>query len=337
MHVSTHWLLQCLFGLLLWIPQNASATDIVSAASRSSEPLPSVSSGTTRNLRVGDTKINLFIEDRAFSAGSDGLQDWVLHSAQIVAQYYGSFPVDEVHIAIRGRRGARVLHGQAFGGAGAIVNIDVGLQTTRESLDDDWILIHELIHLAFPSVHRQHHWIEEGLSVYVESIARANAGALTADSVWLGFLRGMPNGLPKAGDKGLDYTPTWGRTYWGGALFCLLADVRIRHQTDNRKNLQDALRAIVAAGYDMTRSGDMREVLKIADQATGITVLTELYDEMRSSPFPNELESLWLALGVAERDGNVIFDDTATMSEIRRALTEVKGPTEAGPLSMPGY
>jgi hypothetical protein len=337
MHVSTHWLCQCLLGLLLWIPQSASATDIVSAASRSSDPLPSVSSGTTRNLRVGDTEINLFIEDRAFSAGSDGLRDWVLHSTKIVAQYYGDFPVDRVHIAIRGRRGARVLNGQAFGGAGAIVNIDVGLQTTRESLDDDWILIHELIHLAFPSVHRQHHWIEEGLSVYVESIARANAGALTADSVWLGFLRGMPNGLPKAGDKGLDYTPTWGRTYWGGALFCLLADVRIRHQTDNRRNLQDALRAIVAAGYDMTRSGDMREVLKIADQATGVTVLAELYDEMRSSPFPNELESLWLALGVAERDGNVIFDDTAAMSEIRRALTEEKGPTEAGPLSMPGF
>ena len=58
----------------------------------------------------------------------------------------------------------------------------------------------------------------------------------------------MPKGLPAAGDRGLDYTPTWGRTYWGGALFCLLADIDIRKRTSNRFGLQDALRAIVAAG-----------------------------------------------------------------------------------------
>jgi len=299
--------------------------------------MPPVSSGQTEKLQLGDTLVNLFIENRPFEAGNDGLRDWVLRSTEIVSQYYGSFPVDEVYIAIRGRRGNRVVHGQAFGGAGAVVNVDVGLATTRESLDDDWILIHELIHLAFPSVPRRHHWIEEGLSVYVESIARANAGALTADSVWLGFLRGMPNGLPKGGDKGLDYTPTWGRTYWGGALFCLLADIRIRQQTHNEKNLRDALRAIVAAGYDMTKSGDMREVLEVGDQATGVTVLTELYDEMRSAPYPNELDGLWTALGVAEQASTVVYDDTAALAGIRRALTEEKRPAEADLLIMPGY
>jgi len=337
MQISMNRLAQYLLFAILWISQNAMAADVVSAASRRSAPMPPVSSGQTEKLRLGDTRINLFIENRTFAAGPDGLRDWVLRSAEIVAQYYGRFPVDEVHIAIRGRRGNRVVHGQAFGGAGAIVNVDVGLQAGRESLDDDWILIHELIHLAFPSVPRRHHWIEEGLSVYVESIARANAGALTADSVWLGFLRGMPNGLPKAGDKGLDYTPTWGRTYWGGALFCLLADIRIRQQTDNESNLQDALRAIVAAGYDMTKSGDLREVLNVADQATGVTVLTELYDEMRSAPYPDELDGLWTAMGVAEQAGTVVYDDTAALADIRRAMTAKERPAEAGLLIMPGY
>ena len=299
--------------------------------------MPPVSTGQTEILTLGNTTVNLFIEDRSFEAGIDGLSDWVMRSAEIVSQYYGGFPVETVHIAIRGRRGNRVVHGQAFGGAGAIVNVDVGLATTRESLDEDWILIHELIHLAFPTVPRRHHWIEEGLSVYVESIARANAGALTAESVWLGFLRGMPNGLPKAGDKGLDYTPTWGRTYWGGALFCLLADIRIRQQTDNEKNLQDALRAIVAAGYDMTQSGDMREVLIAADQATGVTVLMELYEEMRAAPYPDELDGLWLALGVTEQAGAVVYDDTAALADIRRALTEETRAAGAGLITMPGY
>ena len=55
---------------------------------------------------------------------------------------------------------------------------------------------------------------------------------------------GMPQGLPAAGDQGLDNTHIWGRTYRGGAMFCLLADIEIRKQTGNAKGLLDALRAI---------------------------------------------------------------------------------------------
>lgn len=57
-----------------------------------------------------------------------------------------------------------------------------------------------------------------------------------------------PFGRPEAGDRGLDRTPTWGRTYWGGAFFCFVADVQIREATHGAKSLDDALRAIVAAG-----------------------------------------------------------------------------------------
>ena len=44
----------------------------------------------------------------------------------------------------------------------------------------------------------------------------------------------------QGGGFGLDNTHTWGRTYWGGAMFCLLADVEIRRRTHNRRGLQDA-------------------------------------------------------------------------------------------------
>jgi hypothetical protein len=217
------------------------------------------------------------------------------------------------------------MNGRAFGNAGAVVNVDVGLLATPETLANDWILIHELIHLAFPSLPRQNHWIEEGISVYVESIARARSGSLSADAVWAGFLDGMPNGLPQAGDKGLDYTRTWGRTYWGGALFCLLADIRIREQTDGQKTLRNALRGVVEADYDITKSADIRAVLQIADQATGVNVLLELYDEMRAAPLPKEIDSLWANLGVTRQAGKIIYDDDAPLAAIRRALTQQYG------------
>ena len=111
---------------------------------------------------------------------------------------------------------------------------------------DDWMLTHEMIHLAFPSMARTHHWIEEGISVYVEPVARVQAGQLSAERMWSDVVRDMPQGEPEAGDNGLDRTHTWGRTYWGGAMFCLVADVRIRQKTGNHKGLQDALRGILA-------------------------------------------------------------------------------------------
>ena len=37
-------------------------------------------------------------------------------------------------------------------------------------------------------------------------------------------------------------------TYWGGALFALLADVRIRAATANARSLDDVVRAVLVAG-----------------------------------------------------------------------------------------
>jgi hypothetical protein len=82
----------------------------------------------------------------------------------------------------------------------------------------DWELTHEMVHFSFPSVERRHHWIEEGIATYVEPIGRASIGILTAEQVWGEMRRDMPQGLPEAGDQGLDHTHTWGRTYWGGAF-----------------------------------------------------------------------------------------------------------------------
>jgi len=87
----------------------------------------------------------------------------------------------------------------------------------------------------------------------------------------------------------------------------------------------------------MRKSGDLREVLLVGDRETGVTVLTDLYNEMRSAPYPDELDSLWFSLGVTEQAGNVVYDDTAALAEIRRALTEEKKPAEAGLKFMPGY
>jgi hypothetical protein len=186
-----------------------------------------------------------------------------------------------------------------------------------------------MVHLAFPSIAREHHWIEEGIATYVEPIARVETGELAVSSVWRDLVEGLPNGLPGPDDRGLDHTPTWGRTYWGGALFCLLADVEIRRQTNDRYGLKDALRAIVVAGANIEVEWKLTRALQVGDQATGVHVLTELYERMGAKPVATDLPALWSQLGVEPRAGTVAFDDHAPLANVRRAIVAA-APDAAG-------
>src|SRR6202021_3742385 len=91
-------------------------------------------------------------------------------------------------------------------------------------------------------------------------------------------------GAPGAGDEGVRPAHTWGRTWWGGSLFCLVADVQIRVATGNRKGLQDALRAIVAAGGTIDHEWPLARALEIGDRATATNVLTKMYAPWGTSP-----------------------------------------------------
>ena len=254
--------------------------------------------------------------------------DWVTASAGAVALYYGQYPVKQAEIQITFHDGRGVRSGRASGWRGPHITISVGKANTVKDFAEDWMMTHEMIHLAFPSVAEKHHWIEEGISVYVEPIARAHAGILTAEDAWKDLVEGVPQGLPQAGDRGLDLTPTWGRTYWGGALFCLLADVEIHRRTNNRRGLRDALQAILKAGGAIENEWALQRAFEIGDQATGVPVLHELYEKMATVPYAPDLPALWGELGIAKRDGRMMFNDRAPLASIREAIdpTRKKAP-----------
>ncbi len=249
--------------------------------------------------------------------------DWIKTAARAVTDYYGRFPVERVEIRIRAVSGNRIGSGRTFGRRfGGVITAEVGRATTAAHFSSDWLMTHEMVHLAFPSVADRHHWIEEGLATYVEPIARVRARDLTARQVWTDLVRDLPQGLPEAGDRGLDFTSTWGRTYWGGALFCLLADVEIRRRTANAKGLEDALRGIMQAGGTISADWDLERALRIGDRATGVPVLQELYAQMRADPHPVDLAQLWEGLGIDRSKGKVTLRDDAPLSSVRRAIMQ---------------
>jgi hypothetical protein len=246
---------------------------------------------------------------------------WVTRCVRSVAEYFGRLPDPNARLLIVPVGGSGIRGGTTYGYRGAASRILLGRDTTEPQLAQDWVLVHELVHQGFPTVSDEHHWMEEGLATYVEPIARAQAGELSASKVWADLVDGLPKGLPRGGDRGLDHTPTWGRTYWGGALFYLLAELEIRRRTDNRFGLQDALRAVVAAGGNISRSWPVEEVLTVGDAGTGTHVLTELYNQMKDKPVNVDLGALWRQLGVTMQGTTVSFDDSAPLSSTRRAIT----------------
>jgi len=287
----------------------------------------------TSSLVIGNARIDIVIERTSLHVPVNNIFRWVKSAAECVTTYYGRFPVPQALIRITPFEGRGVRNGRTFGDRGGRITIRVGNETSPSELASDWMLTHEMVHLAFPTVDDNHHWIEEGIATYVEPIARIQAGHLKAEQMWFDLVRDMPQGLPHAGDRGLDHTHTWGRTYWGGALFCLLADVEIRRQTNNAKGLEHALRGILDAGGDIRKEWNLEDALRTGDRAVGVSVLQPLYARMKDKPVSVDLDSLWTQLGVQSDGASVRFDDSATLSAIRRAITTRQSAAEKDPSS----
>lgn len=274
----------------------------------------------TRILEVAGSRILIAFAPGKLTVTDEEMIAWAESSANAIVTYFGKFPIPHALVMLIPARGRWVGEGKTLSGGGGSIFMRVGERANVRSLKDDWVLVHEMTHLAFPSVAREHDWAEEGLATYVEPFARARAGTMTAEDAWKGLVEGLPNGLPGPGDQGLDRTPTWGRTYWGGALFYLLADIEIRKQTKNRYGLEHALRGILAAGGDNAHRWQLEDAFATGDKAIGVTVLRDLHAQMGSAPHPVDLDALAKDLGVFRDKTTVRFDDAAPLAGIRRAI-----------------
>jgi hypothetical protein len=282
--------------------------------------------GVTQVLSIGGATIEVDLAPGNTDVQPSQILSWIERAARAVTIYYGRFPVQRVRVrVVLDSSQEDSIHGTTWGNVGGfqgVTRMRLGRHVTERDLADDWTMTHEFVHMAFSSLPDNQSWMEEGLATYVEPIARAQAGQLPVRQVWAGTILGMAQGQPKRGDLGLDQTRSWGRTYWGGAMFCLVADVGIRRKTENRKGLQDALRAIVASGGTIDKEWPLLNVLEIGDKATGTTVLVDMYNQWKDKPATVDLEKLWLELGI-RRSGmdGVELVPRAPLSTIRDAIT----------------
>jgi hypothetical protein len=272
-------------------------------------------------LEVKGGVITVDFDPAEFDVPRDVIWKWIDDAARAVVAYYGHFPVAQCNLRITSTFGRGVGFGQAWGYSKIpTISVDLGRGTRAEDLADDWTLTHEMVHLAFPSLARTHHWLEEGLATYIEPIARFKAGLRSEESVWHEWLQSMSQGQPEEGDRGLDYTHTWGRVYWGGALFALVSDVEIRRASSNRQGLRHALQGILNSGGTMAVTWTITDTLAMGDRATQTQILSVEYQKRRAAPAPVDLDQLWANLGVRLVNGRVVLDDRAPWADIRQRI-----------------
>jgi hypothetical protein len=274
----------------------------------------------TTEIAVAGALVRVEFTPGAFPDGGAQVLAWVRRSAQIVRGYYGRFPATPLDLRIVAETGDGVQGGTTFANPAAYIRVRLGREVSAAQLMADWVLVHEMTHLALPDTGEQHAWLSEGIATYVEGVARVQAGNRSEADVWREELHAMPRGMPQSDDRGLDHTHSWGRTYWGGAMFCLLADVEIHKRTDNRQGLQEALRAVLAQSGGLSADWPIEKVLRTGDAATGTTVLEDLYAKLKDQPVSPDLVTLWSSLGVRADGDSVALSDTAPLAAVRQAI-----------------
>lgn len=250
------------------------------------------------------------------------IRAWIEESAQVTVPLFGRFPVDRTTLFVVPARGEdEVVFGKVLSLAGASVVVVVGDQMPPSARHKDWVLVHELFHLGFPTFRGEGRWLGEGLATYYEPILRARAGWTTESEVFRQFARNMPRGQgPRGSNAGLSARDDLDTIYWGGALFCFAADVRIREETRGKKSLDDVLRAALERGGDATHVWTVRDVVSLGDSVTGTSVLSDMYERHAARGERIDLDSLMASLGVGQdgRDN----DDSRPLAWIRRGILD---------------
>ncbi len=144
----------------------------------------------------------------------DAIVAWITHAAEGIAAYYGHYPSAAPLFLVLPDEGTST-DGKTLGNGGASTILRIGPRVTPALAREGWVATHEMIHLNFPSFGYPHSWLEEGIATYVEPIVRVRAGVIAPDALWHDLVKQGADGLPKAGDEGLERTHTWGRDLLG--------------------------------------------------------------------------------------------------------------------------
>jgi hypothetical protein len=278
-------------------------------------------------LDFGYTQIDVVFLGEPLAMGDAAALEFIRLSAFRIVSLFREFPVDTTVFVVPVPGAREVVFGRVLSLAGASVALLFGADTPAAGVRDNWVVVHELFHLACPTFVGEGRWLEEGLATYYEPILRERGGWMTEAALWTHFVREMPRGLRRSGDPpGLEDRDDIDSTYWGGALFALLADVRSRAATGNAGSLDAVMRLVRYRIGSARATARVADFLRTAEEGTQTREVTAVYESWAVRGENVDLDALWQRLGVTgveaarTSDALVTLRDDAPLSAVRRAI-----------------
>jgi hypothetical protein len=292
--------------------------------------------GTIEGERIaGDPALTLAVPPDASRIAREQLTAWVAAVAEANRRFWTRSPAKQgLVILIPTERGG-VPFGRVLSLGGAVVTVLVGRQATGQDLYDDWVLMHELLHLGSPLMRDTGAWLNEGIATFYEPVLRARAGWKSEADVWREWITQMPRGMPAMTDAGLGNAGRGG-VYWGGALFVLLAEIESLQASGGKAGFSDCLRAVLAEGGDVTVKWPTMKLLDRCDALLGRKVVAALAKRHIEKGSAVDLDQLWRRLGVSIAAAEVRYDDAAELAWLR-PLIIWGGTARPEPISASGF
>jgi len=275
-----------------------------------------------RALDIAGARLEVTRLDGPLDPSFDDVSRWVETSARAVRDFYRAFPVPRATVTVIPVPGRdAVVFGKVLPESSPGIALLLGQHTPSRALYSDWILVHELFHLGFPSFYEEGKWLDEGLATYYEPIIRVRAGLYTEAELWDELLASMPQGTEAFTQSGLEHATDFRGVYWGGAIACLVADVEARKRQLNG-GLEVGLRALREAGGNACEVWSLSEAIGAIDHALGAPTLAPIAAAHGERGRAFDLAGLFADLGVTrDAQGKLQLSDTAPLSAVRRAIT----------------
>jgi hypothetical protein len=293
--------------------------------------------GEVATLAVpGDPALTLAGPPSDLSLPPETLAAWVSAAAESNRRFWGRSPAQGGLVILVPSPRDGVPFGRVMSQGGSVVTVLVGRGATTQQLFDDWVLVHELLHLGSPMMRDTGPWLNEGIATFYEPVLRARAGWKSEDEVWKEWITQMPRGLPAMTEIGLQNAGRGG-IYWGGALFVLLAEMEALQASGGKTGFSDCLREVLAGGADATVKWTTRQLLARCDKLLGKPALLPLAERHITQGEIFDLSQIWDKLGVTlTADGHIHYDDNAESAWVR-PLIIWDGAARPAPIPATGF
>ncbi len=282
--------------------------------------LPGAIFASQVEIKVGQTLIEVHIDQRLGKPSESAWTDWIGQAAGSLVSVSGRFPEPRLKVMLEASdRRDPITFGRVRRSRPPEVYLYVHPEAELDDLLDDWRGFHEFAHLLLPFAGNTDIWFAEGLASYYQHLLQARAGVINSSEAWRRMFAGFQRGLNDPNGRGMtlvELSPrmwrerAFRRVHWTGAAFFLRVDLRLRLSSGGEHSLDSALAAFADCCRESGRSWNAGQLIAQLGEVSVAEIWREEHERMIDDVAEPRLDWAMNKLGIKwdERDIRFVTD-----------------------------